>query len=66
MFHAGLKNQANMQNHSQTYTYKSRKCSQLICPPLKLYAVRRQDLPPKKTLSLMHKFLWKSVHLVPW
>jgi hypothetical protein len=48
MFHAGLKNQANMQNHSQTYTYKSRKCSQLICPPLKLYAVRRQDLPPKK------------------
>ena len=35
-------------DHSQTYIYKSRKHLQHSYPPLKLRAVRRQDLPHKK------------------
>ena len=46
LFHAGFKNHANNAKLPKTYTYKSRKRSPCTCPPLKLYAVRRQENLP--------------------
>ena len=51
LFHAGLKITCKTCKHSQTYSYKSRKRLQHTCPPLKLCAVRRQDMPKKTSLS---------------
>ena len=51
LFHAGLKNNVQTCDHSQTYIYKSRKHLQHTCPPLELCAVRRQDMPKKTSLS---------------
>ena len=53
LFHAGLKITCKTCKHSQTYSYKSRKHLQHTCPPLKLCAVRRQDMPKKTSVPFV-------------
>ena len=53
LFHAGLKITCKNVQTFPNLHYKSRKHLQHTCPPLKLRAVRRQDMPKKKLLSLV-------------
>ena len=62
LFHAGLKITCKTCKHSQTYSYKSRKHLQHTCPPLKLCAVRRQDMPKKNFCFVCFAWIPMEVH----
>ena len=67
LFHAGLKIPCKNVQTFPNLHYKSRKHLQHTCPPLKLCAVRRQDMPQKKNFRsvCLHEFLWKFMLQLP-